>query len=120
ACSTYLEPKVAVSGACTADFECIGGFCDVTGVAAGSDGKCRALGQAGDSCANMGRCATGLDCDATTMKCTTPATPPQPPAGGMCFYSSACSYAGGARGAGTVLGVGLLLAAIAARRRRRT
>jgi hypothetical protein len=118
-CSSFLEPKVAVGGACTLDFECIDGFCDTTGVAAGADGKCRALGKTGDSCASMGRCESGLNCDATAMTCMAPANPPPPPAGGMCFYSSGCSYAGGGASAASALGVGLLLASIMMRRRRR-
>jgi hypothetical protein len=117
-CSSFLEAKVAVGGACTLDFECIDGFCDTTGVAAGADGKCRALGKTGDSCANMGRCEPGLNCDATAMACMAPASPPPPPAGGMCFYSSGCSYGGPVRDASSLIGVALLLAAVVGRRRR--
>jgi len=117
ACSSFLEPKVAVGGACTLDFECIDGFCDTTGAAAGADGRCRALGKAGDSCANMGRCEAGLNCDATAMTCTAPAAT-TPPAGGMCFYSSGCSYSAGNRRAESLLAIGLLLAAVARRVRR--
>jgi MYXO-CTERM domain-containing protein len=119
ACSSFLEPEVALGGACTLDFECIEGFCDTTGVTGGGDGRCRALGKAGDSCANMGRCEPALVCDGTSMTCVDhPSSQPAP--GTMCFYSSACSYAGGDRRAGTALGVALLLLAIAARRRRRS
>jgi hypothetical protein len=92
ACSSFLEPKVAVGGACTLDFECIDGFCDTTGVATGGDGKCRALGKAGDSCANLGRCEAGLTCDARALTCAQ--TPTVPAAGAMCFYSSGCNYGG--------------------------
>jgi hypothetical protein len=118
ACSSFLEPKVAVGGGCTNDFECVDGFCDTTGVAAGADGTCRALAKTGESCANMGRCEPGLNCDATAMTCMAPPPATTPPAA-MCFYSSACSYAGGDRGAGSVLGVGVLLLAVMSRKRRR-
>jgi uncharacterized protein (TIGR03382 family) len=117
ACASFLEPKVAVGGACTNDFECIDAFCDTTGVAAGADGACRALGKAGDSCAQMGRCEPGLTCDGTSSTCLT--APTGTPAGDMCFYSSACSFAGGDRGAGTLLGLGALALAALTRRRRR-
>ena len=117
ACANFLEPEVAVGGACANDFECTDGFCDKTGAAPGNDGACRALGKVSDSCANMGRCEPGLSCDATDMTCRMP-----PPAAGqpgpMCFYSTACSYAGGDRGAASVLGLGLLLTAVMRRRRR--
>jgi hypothetical protein len=116
-CSSFLEPKVAVGGACTLDFECIDGFCDTTGAAAGADGKCRALGKAGDSCADMGRCEAGLNCDATAMTCMAPAGT-TPPAGAMCFYSSGCSYGGANRRTDSVLAMGLLCIAVARRMRR--
>jgi hypothetical protein len=114
ACATFLEPKVAVGGGCTNDFECVDGFCDTTGAAAGADGACRALGQIGDSCANMGRCEGRLSCEAMTCEALTVASPP-PPA--QCFYSSACSYGGGDRGAASLLGIGVLVAAVLTRRR---
>jgi uncharacterized protein (TIGR03382 family) len=116
ACSSFLEPKVAVGGACTLDFECIDGFCDTTGAASGADGKCRALGKQGDSCANTGRCEAGLDCDATAMTCAV--APTTPPAGGMCFYSSGCSTAGRGEGGPSLLGLGLMVAELVRRRRR--
>jgi MYXO-CTERM domain-containing protein len=120
ACANFLEPKVAVGDACTNDFECVDGFCDATGAAAGAEGKCRALGKTGESCADMGRCEPDLDCDATSMICVARAAPPPgQPAAAMCFYSSACSVGGGAPGAGAVLGIVALAAAVAARRRPR-
>jgi uncharacterized protein (TIGR03382 family) len=115
ACAAFLEPKVAIGGACTLDFECIDGFCDVTGVAQGADGTCRALGKQGDSCANMGRCEADLTCDATAMTCAI--APATPPGGGMCFYSSGCSAAG--EGGPSAFGVGLLLVVVFTRGRKR-
>jgi len=115
-CSSFLEPKVAVGGACTLDFECIDGFCDTTGVAKGADGTCRPLGKQGDSCADMGRCEAGLSCDAAAMTCAMP--PAAPPAGGMCFYSSGCAYADGEPTALALFVLGALLVVTASRARR--
>ncbi|HEX4406488.1 MAG TPA: hypothetical protein VH560_16730 [Polyangia bacterium] len=117
ACASFIEPKVSIGGACANDYECKGGWCDLTDVPTGGDGACHALGQAGDSCANGAKCAATLICDGTAMTCgaastsTTTAT--------SCFYSSACSYAGGDRGAASLVGLGLLAAAVASRTRDR-
>ncbi|HTA21542.1 MAG TPA: hypothetical protein VK989_19755, partial [Polyangia bacterium] len=115
ACASFIEPKVAVGGACGNDYECIEGWCDKTGVPDGGDGACHALGQSGDSCANGAQCAATLSCDATAMTCG--AAPTSTTAATSCFYSSACSYAGGDRGAASLLGLGLLAAALATRTR---
>ncbi len=110
ACASFIEPKVALGGACGNDYECIDGWCEKTG---GPDGACHALGQPGDSCANGAQCAATLTCDTTAMTCgaastsTTTAT--------SCFYSSACSYSGGDRGSASLLGLGLLAVAVATR-----
>jgi hypothetical protein len=117
ACSSFIEPQVALGGACGADYECIDGSCDKTGVTAG-DGVCRALGKLGDPCGTA-ICEKNLTCDATAKTCAAPA-PAGPPAANVCFYSSACSYTGGDRGAGSALAIGLLLAAVASRRRARS
>ncbi len=117
ACASFIAPKVAVGGACANDYECIDGWCDKTGAPDGSDGACRALGQSGDPCANGAKCASTLVCDATTMTCGAP--PTATPAATSCFYSSACSYAGGDRGAASLLGLGLLAIAVASRTRAR-
>jgi hypothetical protein len=121
ACASFLQPKVAVGGACSQDFECVDGFCDRTGVAAGADGACRALGHAGDSCADAQatRCAPDLVCEAANETCAAP-TLAAPPAAKMCFYSSGCSVRGGSPRRAALTSVGILLALVmgAARRRR--
>jgi hypothetical protein len=118
ACSSFLTPLIDAGGPCSQDFECIDSFCDRTGVAAGQDGTCRAFAKAGEACSADLRCASDLACDAGTGKCVArPAGGPAP--ANACFYSSACNYTGGDRGAYSLLGVGLLLAAVAARRRDR-
>jgi len=116
ACASFIEPKVAVGDACGNDYECIDGWCDKTGAPDGGDGVCHALGQAGAACANGAKCAASLVCDATTTTC---GAPPPSTAATSCFYSSACSYAGGDRGAASLFGLGLLAAAVASRTRAR-
>jgi hypothetical protein len=116
ACSSFIQPKVEVDGACGNDFECIDGYCDKTGVADGQDGKCHALAKEGESCASGVHCASTLICDTGTNNCVA-APAGGPAAANACFYSSACNYAGGDRGAFSLLGIGILLAALARRRR---
>jgi hypothetical protein len=116
-CASFLQPKVAVGGACAADFECAGGFCDTSAVPSGTigDGVCKAFAKVGQACSADVPCSADLWCDGT--KCTTE----RPPGGASpeaCFYSSACSYAGGDRGAASLITLGLLLGAIARRRRK--
>jgi MYXO-CTERM domain-containing protein len=113
-CASFATPLVSVGGACTNDWECIDGFCDKTGVAAGADGACRARAPAGQSCASGNLCEAALACDAATMTCAQPPSPTTPAA--TCFYSSGCNVGAG-RGAGSWLALGLL--ALAGWRRRR-
>jgi MYXO-CTERM domain-containing protein len=120
ACASFIQPQVAAGGACAADFECIDGFCDKTGVASGQangDGACRTLAKAGESCAAGVHCELGLTCDATSTTCAAPPVGGAPTAD-ACFYSSACNYAGGDRGAASLLTVGLVLVAVWRRRRK--
>lgn len=116
ACASFLQPKVALGGACSSDFECIDAYCDKTGVASGADGACHALVESGASCANGGECDTGLACDATAMTCMTAPTT-TPPASAQCFYASGCSTAGAGRSARSLLDVALLMLAVALRPR---
>lgn len=141
--ATYLEPKVAVGGACDMDSECMGGSC---AVAEGADeGICVVFGHENDSCADGARCAAGFACDGNThlcyatnpdgAVCTSPAQCSSgscnasptggastcgPPAPTMCFYSSGCAAAGSAPP--SLPAAAVVLAAIAwavgARRRR--
>jgi hypothetical protein len=117
ACSSFITPLIPVGGDCSQDFECIDSFCDRTGVADGQDGKCRTFGKDGEACSADLHCASTLICDGTNHCVAKPADGPAP--ANACFYSSACNYAGGDRGAFSLLGVGLLLAAVARRRHTR-
>jgi hypothetical protein len=118
ACASFLQPRVVAGNACGQDFECIDGFCDRTGAADGQDGRCHAFSKEGEACSMDVRCGSALICDAGTSKCVT-LPPPATPAANMCFYSSACNYAGGDRGAFSALAIGLMLAAVVRRRRAR-
>jgi uncharacterized protein (TIGR03382 family) len=119
-CASFLQPRVAPGGACGASFECFEGFCDTSAVPEGSvgDGVCKPFPKAGEACSAEVPCGAELTCDATAMTCTA-ARPPGGPAADACFYSSACNFAGGDRGAASLLTVGLLLGAMVRRRRRR-
>jgi len=63
-CNQFLEPKVAVGGACTEDGECIKGYCD---------GTCAALKPDGQTCDDDLQCTSEI-CDPVTSKCV-----PRPP-----------------------------------------
>lgn len=120
ACASFIQPRVVAGGPCSQSFECVGGFCDRTGVAAADDGVCHAFAQQGQSCAGGVECDPALRCDAGTMTCGPgPVGGAQDPNVKQCFYSSACSASGGDRGAASLLSIGLLLFAMAARRRAR-
>jgi hypothetical protein len=80
----YLEPRVAVGGACDMDSECIGGSC---AVAEGADeGICVVFGHENDSCADGAHCAAGFSCDGNTHLCY--ATDPD---GAVCTSSARCT-----------------------------
>lgn len=117
-CASFLQPKVAPGGACTGDFECVGGACDTSAVPSGTagDGVCKAFAKLGEACTSATPCSPDLTCDGASAKCA--ARPPGGASPEACFYSSACNFAGGDRGAASLLTVVLLLGAIVARRRR--
>jgi hypothetical protein len=118
ACSSFIQPLVEVGGACGNDVECKQSYCDRTGLPDGQDGACRAYASEGDDCSAAGvRCGYSQRCDAATGKCVPLPTGAAPKPNSLCFYSSACSYAGGDRGAFSLLGVAILLGAAARRRR---
>jgi hypothetical protein len=119
ACASFIQPLVEKGGACAGDVECKNSFCDRTGLPDGQDGVCRDYANESDDCSGGARCAYNLRCDPGTSKCVPLPTGAMAQPGTLCFYSSACSYAGGDRGAFSLLGVGLLLGAAARRRRSR-
>jgi len=143
-CDGVTTPLVAIGGACSNDFECVGGgVCLIPQGAV--EGTCVAGATVGQSCVDT-RCAPGLSCDprdsgnATDDVCVQPQAEgatcaddgecrsqncAAPAAGGpmtcmatpLCFYSYACSAAGRPN-AGTLL-IGAALLTLAAIRRRR-
>jgi hypothetical protein len=117
ACASFIQPQVEVGGACSQTFECKSSFCDRTGLADGQDGVCRNYASTGEACSSALPCGYGSQCDPATNKCVPLPAGARPVPGGLCFYSSACSYAGGDRGAFSLLGLGLMLGALARRRR---
>jgi hypothetical protein len=72
-CAAVYGAATAVGGACKADGECVGGYCD-RGAGAkptGCAGTCAALLATGGTCdPNAPHCAQSDFCDATTKKCT--------------------------------------------------
>jgi hypothetical protein len=145
-CDTFVTPLVAVGGACSANYECIDGWCQVPQSSSG-DGTCQPNAQSGQSCA-ASNCEAGLTCDPNGEVCVQPgandatctddfqcqsnfcalpssgsggsgtcATPTA--SNGSCFYSSGCSAAGaGGRPSLATLSLlaGLLMLALARRR----
>jgi hypothetical protein len=117
ACASFIQPRVVEGGPCSQSFECVASFCDRTGVAAADDGVCRAFARLREPCGDGIECDPTLRCDAGTMQCApAPVGGAQDPNATLCFYSSACSASGGERGAASLLSIGLLLAAVVARR----
>ncbi len=132
ACDTYLEPKVALGGACVMSESCVGGHC--SGASLTADGVCKAFAQEGASCAND-LCAAGLYCDGTkcakpkadgttcsvNFECATGGCNGRNPdagtpgtcglkggPGSTCFVTSGCSSTGGGSGGLVTLGLALL------------
>jgi MYXO-CTERM domain-containing protein len=63
-CDSFVTPLVPLGGACTQDYECIGGWCQLPASSATGDGMCVATAAAGQSCAvGSQSCASGLTCD---------------------------------------------------------
>jgi hypothetical protein len=139
-CPAYIEPLVAPGGACGGDVECIEGTCDKA--AGASEGVCKPLPRAGESCAGI-RCAKGFLCNGGTKQCepelaegaacmgggqctsgncaSPDGGPPicAPPTADKCFYSSACSYGRGQWSGGMALALAGAVALAARRTRRR-
>ncbi len=131
-CTTYVEPKTAVGGACAITDSCIGSWCN--GGSATADGVCTSFLTAGQNC-DAGTCAAGTFCDgsprtciakradgaacSTNAECATGGCNDKNPDGGVgtcglkggagttCFVTQGCSAAG--PGAFLLLGLAFLL-----------
>ena len=53
-CESFTTPLVAVGGACSQDYECINGWCNVPSSSNNGEGVCAAFVAAGQSCAAAG------------------------------------------------------------------
>ena len=60
-CESFTTPLVAVGGACSQDYECINGWCNVPTSSSYGDGVCAAFPPAGRSCAAAGGPSCGLN-----------------------------------------------------------
>jgi MYXO-CTERM domain-containing protein len=139
-CDAFVQPRVALGGGCTYDWECQQGQCIKS--AGQIDGLCKPLDAVGESC-DSSQCAADLICDGQSKICVAPLADGAPctrgdlcsssscnastdadagattmvcgpPDGGSCFYSSGCST-GGRPPAGSLFAAAML--ALVARRR---
>jgi hypothetical protein len=129
-CESFVDPLVAVGGACSQDYECIDGWCQQPADMSGGDGACRPHAQLGASCVTAS-CEPGLTCDlgasddtcvragaigatctdllqCASANCAIPAGADSGVCAAatdpQCFYASGCDAAGGGRpGVGTAL-----------------
>jgi hypothetical protein len=64
-CESFTTPLVAVGGACSQDYECINGWCNVPTTSNNGEGLCAAFVVAGQSCATAGgtSCGPSAVCD---------------------------------------------------------
>ncbi len=64
-CDSFTTPLVPPGGACSQDYECIGGFCDVPQDTTNGEGTCTAFVATGQSCAAAGgpSCGPNAVCD---------------------------------------------------------
>jgi hypothetical protein len=64
-CESFTTPLVPVGGACSQDYECINGWCNVPASSTNGDGTCAAFVAAGQSCAVAGgpSCGPNAVCD---------------------------------------------------------
>jgi hypothetical protein len=146
-CESFTTPLVAAGGACSQDYECIDGWCNVPQNSANGEGVCEMFVPTGQSCAAAGgpscgpnavcdtynelcepvsdiggTCSDNLQC--TTLNCSssggsgmTCQAATTPPPA-QCFYQSGCSEAGGRPGVGTLILFAAFAAVALARARR--
>jgi hypothetical protein len=147
-CESFTTPLVPVGGACSQDYECIGGWCNVPQNSTNGDGTCDAFLGPGQDCTSQGgrscgptqvcdaynnnlckpvsdiggTCADNLQC--TSLNCSSSGgsgmtcQASTAPPPTQCFYQSGCSEAGGRPGPGTLILFGIFAAVALARARR--
>jgi hypothetical protein len=135
-CREAFTPMVAVGGACLVDVECVGGYCDGADTSAKPpmEGVCKARLADSAACTFSDKCSETQYCDSTAMMCV-----PVKAGGTACGSDDECAYAhcnpdtmlcSGYAGCAvaptrggrlvSLLGLGLLVAAAARRRRAST
>jgi hypothetical protein len=146
-CDSFTTPLVQIGGACSQDYECINGWCNVSSTSTNGDGTCAAFLGSGQDCTSSGGpscgpsqvcdiynelcepvsdingpCADDLQCK--SLNCTssggtgmTCQASTAPPPT-QCFYQSGCSEAGGKPGAGSLILFAAFAAVALARARR--
>jgi len=64
-CESFTAPLVAVGGACSQDYECVNGWCNVPTSSSNGEGVCAAFVAPGQSCATAGgpSCGPNAVCD---------------------------------------------------------
>ena len=148
-CDSFAIPQVDPGGACTNDWECVGGWCEKTaatpapGLSPGlGDGTCRAFAAPGQSC-ETNICGKGSLCSAGAQVCMAVGGPGAActaagdcasghcessagaagacaaPPATSCFYASACALGPGPASRLSLLGTALVIAAVCGIRRRR-
>jgi hypothetical protein len=145
-CESFTTPLVQIGGACSQDYECVNGWCNVPSTSANGDGVCEGFVPIGQSCSVGGgsSCGPNTVCDTYNQLCEpvsdingtcsdnlqckslncsssggsgmTCQPAQNPPA--QCFYQSGCSEAGGRPGPGTLLLFAAFAAVALARARR--
>jgi hypothetical protein len=146
-CESFTTPLVQIGGACSQDYECVNGWCNVPATSTNGDGTCAAFLGPGQDCTSSGgpscgptqvcdiynnlcepvadiggTCSDNLQC--TTLNCSssggsgmTCQASTAPPPT-QCFYQSGCSEAGGRPGPGTLVLFAVFAAVALARARR--
>ena len=145
-CDSFTTPLVTVGGACSQDYECIDGWCNVPSSSTNGDGTCTAFLGPGQDCTSSGgpSCGPTQVCDVYNELCEPVSDIDGPCADNLqckslncsssggsgmtcqaatstptqCFYQSGCSEAGGRPGPGTLV-LFIAFAAVALARARR-
>lgn len=147
-CESFTTPLVQIGGACSQNYECVNGWCNVPSTSTNGDGTCAAFLGPGQDCSSSGGPSCGptqvcdiyndlcepvadvggtcgdnlqcksLNCSSSGGSGMTCQASTAPPPA-MCFYqSSGCSAAGGRPGAGTLILFAAFAAVALARARR--
>jgi hypothetical protein len=147
-CESFTTPLVQIGGACSQDYECVNGWCNVPSTSTNGDGTCAAFVGPGQDCSSSGgtscgptqvcdiynnnlcepvadiggTCGDNLQCK--SLNCSSSGgsgmtcQASTAPPPTQCFYQSGCSEAGGRPGPGTLVLFAVFAAVALARARR--